>query len=129
MDNLELTPIQQFYSNSKIFITGATGFFGEILLEKLLRSCPNVSMIYILVRKKKGKDPKTRVKEILDDVPFQRLKRERPNFGQHVMGIEGDCSLPNLGMNSQDIEILKKEVRGYFYIKKIIIFLFLLTKN
>lgn len=108
--NQNLTPIQQFYSNSKILITGATGFFGKILLEKLLRSCPDISTIYILIRQKKGKDSKTRAKEILDDVVFHRLKEERPIFGDIVIGIEGDCSLPNLGLTLQDSEILKNEV-------------------
>ncbi|XP_018574326.1 fatty acyl-CoA reductase wat-like [Anoplophora glabripennis] len=115
VENLTLTPVQQFYNNSKIFITGGTGFFGKILLEKLLRSCPNVSTIYILIRQKKGKDTKTRAREILDDVPFQRLKAERKNFGDNVVGIEGDCNLPNLGMSLQDIEILKKEVNIIFH--------------
>jgi FlaA1/EpsC-like NDP-sugar epimerase len=33
-----------------IFITGATGFVGKVLVEKLLRSCPDIAKIYILVR-------------------------------------------------------------------------------
>ena len=34
----ECSPIQQFYQGKTVFITGATGFMGKVLLEKLLRS-------------------------------------------------------------------------------------------
>lgn len=40
---------------------------GKILIEKLLRSCPDIENIYILCRPKKGKDVHTRVEEIYDD--------------------------------------------------------------
>lgn len=40
---------------------------GKILVEKLLRSCPDIENIYILCRPKKGKDVHTRVEEIYDD--------------------------------------------------------------
>ncbi len=35
-------------------------------MEKLLRSCPDVGAIYMLVRPKKGKSSKERVKEIIN---------------------------------------------------------------
>lgn len=40
---------------------------GKMLIEKLLRSCPNLDNIYLLIRPKKGKDIHTRVEEIFDD--------------------------------------------------------------
>lgn len=33
----QLSAIQEFYRDTTIFVTGATGFLGKILLEKLLR--------------------------------------------------------------------------------------------
>ena len=47
--------IQEFYTGKTLFITGATGFMGKILIEKLLRSCADLKCIYILMRKK-GKE-------------------------------------------------------------------------
>ena len=55
----------QFYEGQNIFVTGASGFLGKVLLEKLLRSCPNVGNIFVLVRPKKGKEPNERVQEII----------------------------------------------------------------
>lgn len=46
-----------------IFLTGGTGFLGKILIEKLLRSFPQIGTIYVLIRPKKGKDMKTRLDE------------------------------------------------------------------
>lgn len=33
----ELSEIQSFYKNSTVFLTGATGFMGSLILEKLIR--------------------------------------------------------------------------------------------
>lgn len=60
---LEQTPIQKFYNNSVIFITGGTGFIGSTLVEKLLRSCPGIKKIYLLIRDKKQKSSDQRIKE------------------------------------------------------------------
>ena len=37
---LDPTLIPNFYKNKTLFVTGATGFLGKVLLEKLLRSLP-----------------------------------------------------------------------------------------
>jgi fatty acyl-CoA reductase len=65
--NEKLTPIQEFYYGQSIFLTGGTGFMGKLLIEKLLRTCPGVVSIYLLVRPKKGKDVHQRTEEIFDD--------------------------------------------------------------
>lgn len=67
LEQSNLSPIQQFYNGQSIFITGGTGFVGKLLIEKLLRECPGISFIYLLVRPKKGKDMHQRIEEIFDD--------------------------------------------------------------
>lgn len=37
--------IQNFYQNKNVFITGGTGFLGIAIVEKILRSCPNVCIV------------------------------------------------------------------------------------
>lgn len=39
--------IQNFYKNKNVFITGGTGFLGIAIVEKILRSCPEVSCFFI----------------------------------------------------------------------------------
>ena len=57
--------IPEFYKGRDVFITGATGFMGKALLETLLRTCPDVGHIYVLIRPKRGKDVSHRVVEML----------------------------------------------------------------
>jgi len=36
----EVNGIAEFFKRKSVFITGATGFIGKQLVEKLVRSCP-----------------------------------------------------------------------------------------
>ena len=68
-DNIDASvsnsPIQNFFSGSSVLVTGATGFVGKALVEKLLRSCPDLRTIYLLIRPKRGLDVQTRQMELL----------------------------------------------------------------
>ena len=57
--------IAAFYAGRSIFITGATGFMGKVLIEKLLRSCPDIQEIFLLMRPKKGTSIDDRLRKIL----------------------------------------------------------------
>lgn len=59
-----MATIQEFYSERSVFLTGASGFLGKQVLEKLLRSC-NVKNAYVLVRPKKGKSTQDRRDELI----------------------------------------------------------------
>jgi fatty acyl-CoA reductase len=56
--------IKKCYENSEIFITGATGFLGRVLTEKILRSCAGVKKVYLLLREKKGVAAKDRIEQL-----------------------------------------------------------------
>ena len=57
--------IPQFYAGRSIFITGATGFMGKVLIEKLLRSCPDIQDIFLLMRPKKGTSIDDRLRKLI----------------------------------------------------------------
>lgn len=61
----EPSEVQKIYKNQTILVLGATGFIGKVLIEKLLRSCSDIKMIYILIRTKKNKTLNQRVDELL----------------------------------------------------------------
>lgn len=56
-----LNSIQKFYNGKTIFITGASGFMGKVLVEKLLYSFSDVKEIFILMREKRGVPAEERV--------------------------------------------------------------------
>lgn len=65
--------IAPFYSHRDVFLTGATGFMGKCLLEKVLRSLPDVSRVLVLVRPKRGKSMKERVDSLLASKVREKL--------------------------------------------------------
>lgn len=54
----------KYFANTNIFITGGTGFVGLALVEKFLRSVPDVGKVYVLIRPKKGKKIMKRLHEL-----------------------------------------------------------------
>lgn len=60
-----MASIPEYYAGKNVLITGATGFMGKVLVEKLLRSCPDVKALYILVRPKAGQSMKQRVSDMM----------------------------------------------------------------
>ncbi len=59
--------IVEFYENRSVFITGATGFIGKVLVEKILRSCPGVERLYLLMRPSKGQSVDDRQREFIQN--------------------------------------------------------------
>ncbi|XP_077518278.1 putative fatty acyl-CoA reductase CG5065 isoform X2 [Amblyomma americanum] len=104
-----------FYEDRVVFITGGTGFIGKVLLEKLLRSCPGVKRVYILVRCKRGEEPQARVETLLNMPVFDRLKQEQPGSLDKVRVMAGDLTLPNLGLSDDDQAALVDEVSVVFH--------------
>lgn len=60
--------VKEFYDGAEIFITGASGFIGKVLIEKLLRSCTRIKTIYILMRSKKNKSASERLQDLTDSL-------------------------------------------------------------
>lgn len=61
------SPVQEFFRDAVVFITGGTGFMGKVLLEKLLRTCPHIKHMYLLIRSKKDENAEQRLGKIFDD--------------------------------------------------------------
>ncbi|XP_015180794.1 PREDICTED: putative fatty acyl-CoA reductase CG5065 [Polistes dominula] len=110
------TPIQEFYMEQKILITGGTGFLGKILIEKLLRSCPGISFIYLLIRSKKEKNAKARIEELFEDCVFDRMKKEVPKYRDKIVAVCGDCGVEKLGLSTKDRKMLENEVSIVFHV-------------
>jgi len=113
MDNQE-SSIGQFYNDKSVFITGATGFMGKVLVEKLLRST-NVKKIYLLIRPKKGIQTKVRLEELMSAKLFDELKQSSSDVMSRVEAIAGDITEPNFGLSDSDERTLVEEVNVVFH--------------
>ncbi|EEZ97452.1 fatty acyl-CoA reductase wat [Tribolium castaneum] len=103
-----MSPIQDFHSGQIIFLTGATGFLGKLVLEKLLRTCSELKKIYVLLRPKKGQSQHERLEALLNQPCFEEMKVLTPNFRQKIAILHGDCGAPFLGLSLQDRTLLEE---------------------
>ncbi|XP_042149489.1 putative fatty acyl-CoA reductase CG5065 [Ixodes scapularis] len=107
--------VQSFYQDQVIFITGSTGFLGKVLVEKLLRSCPGIERIYLLIRPKKGSSPAERLEVFLGSECFNRLRQECPSSLNKLQVVEGNLTDEKMGLKSSDYECLTAEVSVVFH--------------
>lgn len=107
--------VKNFYEGKSVLITGATGFIGKVVLEKILRDIPNVKNIYIIVRRSDS-TPKQRFEdEVIPSRVFDTLRDKLrddfiPFVTTKVIPVGGDLSQHNVGISSQDMETLINNV-------------------
>jgi alcohol-forming fatty acyl-CoA reductase len=85
--------VQGQLAGKRILITGATGFLGKVVIEKIIREIPDVDKIILLVR---GNDrcPSARERfdrEIAASTIFDRLRRESPARFRQFCREKMDC--------------------------------------
>ncbi|XP_032293111.1 putative fatty acyl-CoA reductase CG5065 [Drosophila virilis] len=115
VDDTSYVPIGQFYAGRSVFITGGTGFMGKVLVEKLLRSCPDIRNIYLLIRPKRGQEVSARLTELLNAPLFESLRREKPKELSKVIPISGDITSEELGISESDQTLLCRNVSVVFH--------------
>ncbi|EDW91895.1 putative fatty acyl-CoA reductase CG5065 [Drosophila yakuba] len=114
-DDTSYVPIAQFYAGRSVFITGGTGFMGKVLVEKLLRSCPDIRNIYLLIRPKRGQEVSARLTELLNAPLFESLRQEKPKELSKVIPISGDITSEELGISEKDQNLLCRNVSVVFH--------------
>ncbi|XP_027850381.2 fatty acyl-CoA reductase 1-like isoform X2 [Aphis gossypii] len=109
--------IKEFYNGCDIFITGGTGFMGKVLIEKLLRSCPGIKNIYVLMRHRKDKCITDRVKDMLALPLFDKIRTENPGVAEKkIIPILGDMAEIRLGISDDDYDMLVRNVSIVFHV-------------
>ncbi|KAK5638968.1 hypothetical protein RI129_013263 [Pyrocoelia pectoralis] len=89
--------ICDYFKQKTVLITGATGFVGKLLVEKILRTC-DVNKMYVTMRPKKNKSIYQRMEEYFEN-PI----------------INADIGLPNLGISETDRKMIIEEVNIVFH--------------
>jgi HAD superfamily hydrolase (TIGR01490 family) len=102
--------LRESLAGRRIAVTGATGFLGTALVERLLRSVPG-SEVAVLVRPgRRGAAERVR-REVLRNNCFDRLRRELGEgfdreMERRIKAIAGDVGVDGLGLDPEGREIL-----------------------
>ncbi|GLD48333.1 fatty acyl-CoA reductase 1-like protein, partial [Lates japonicus] len=110
-----MASIAEYYAGKCVLITGATGFMGKVLVEKLLRSCPEVKALYILVRPKAGQSMQQRVSDMMKCKLFDRVREDNPDFHQKIVPISSELMQPGLAISPEDVEKLTACINIVFH--------------
>jgi fatty acyl-CoA reductase len=107
--------IRAFYAGKNIAITGVTGFVGKVLLENLLRTCPEIDTIYVFVRAKKGDDAADRTRALLRSGLFDIVRKSDPNFASKIRTLPGDLTKPQFGLGAEHLAELEQRCNVVFH--------------
>ena len=95
-----------FDASCTVLLTGATGYIGSLVLEKLLRST-EVGRVYVLLRARRGAGPEERLAKLLQGPLFHLIDG---NQAARAAAVAGDLLAPGLGLSREDEARLVAEV-------------------
>lgn len=84
--------VSEFYRGRSVLVTGASGFIGKQLVEKLLRSCPDIDKIYMLLRPTRFYTAPARLQYILSSPLFVTAKAEQSDLDSKLVVVQGDIA-------------------------------------
>src|SRR5262245_57367295 len=109
-------PLRLHLRGKTVLLTGGTGFFGKVVVERLLRCAPEIGCIYLLIRPQADSEAPasaaTRFEtEVLTSGAFEALARAYgdrwPAFARDkIIPIAGDVSRPRMGLGDDDHKTL-----------------------
>src|SRR5262249_18556114 len=116
-----MSTIQDYFTGKTVLVTGATGFLGKALIEKILRTLPDLRRLYLLIRPKERGSRSVGVEqrfrdELLKSSIFNRLRGELGDefddfVASRVCVIGGDLTDERFGASAEDYRQLTEEVQ------------------
>lgn len=103
----------QFIKNKDIFFTGATGFIGKVLLNRIISSSQGLGKMYLLIKPEKNYNPDTATDEFLSSPCFNniRARNDYEEIRRKIKLIPGDITQERLGMPDKDYNSVAKDAK------------------
>ncbi|MGH9149503.1 MAG: SDR family oxidoreductase, partial [Acidimicrobiales bacterium] len=103
--------IREELAGTRIAVTGATGFLGTALVERLLRAVPGCEVAVVVRPGRRTPAPERVRREILRNDCFARLRRELgegfdAEVSRRLVAVAGDVSVDGLGLDGAGREVL-----------------------
>lgn len=98
-------------TGQRLLLTGASGFVGKALLEKILWAAPGVERVFVLLRARDSRGAEERLAEVLAAPAFHRLRsRHGPAFArfcrEKLVAVAGDVAQDKLGIAASEYQRL-----------------------
>jgi thioester reductase-like protein len=104
-------------SGKRVLLTGSTGFLAKVVLEKLIRSVPEIGAIVLLIRaSERHADARQRFeREIASSSVFDRLRAEQADylqafFAERIECVTGEVTAPCFGLPRDEFNALAQRV-------------------
>ncbi|KAK2975149.1 hypothetical protein RJ640_010829 [Escallonia rubra] len=96
--------IVEFFRGTKLLITGATGFLAKVLVEKILRTMPDVDKIFVLIRAKNEAAAMERLQHEKHGKSYQAFMLTK------LVPVVGNLCESNLGMDADSVDVIANQV-------------------
>jgi HAD superfamily hydrolase (TIGR01490 family) len=107
--------IEEGLSGKTVLVTGSTGFLGKSIVEKCLRTLPDVRRVHLAIRSSARRQAADRLhREVLASPAFRRLKQElgEERFAalaaERLSVLEMDLGREDLGLTDEGREVLRR---------------------
>jgi long-chain acyl-CoA synthetase len=110
VQSASLLSVREIYRGRHVFVLGATGFLGKVLLSTLLRNFPDVGRVYVMVRRGTGTSSEARFWDHV--VPSHTFDPLRTQYGddeklraflqEKVRVVDGDITEPDMGLPEEE---------------------------
>lgn len=111
-----LPPLPELYAGKKVLLTGATGFLGKVFLSSLLKGCPDVGKVVVLLRADSHQGAQDRfLRDVIASPALDPLREEhgmglREFVLARVEVLAADLGEPDAGLAPEQLDHVTRDL-------------------